>query len=55
MKYAIKRSLFMDDYLYTISDAVVKANDLYSISEISKLDLGYEEGGGVVYREQVGL
>jgi inhibitor of cysteine peptidase len=37
----IQRSLFMDDYLYTVSNSKIKANDLNTISEIKSVDLGY--------------
>lgn len=38
----IKRSLYMDDVLYTISEANIKANDLNDLIEINSIDLGYE-------------
>ncbi len=37
----IQRSLYMDDVLYTISQRMVKANDLQTIDEIKSLDLSY--------------
>ena len=40
---AIKRSLYMDDVLYTISDKAVKMNDLADIEEINKIELPFEE------------
>ena len=40
---AIKRSLFMDDYLYTISNSMIKANNLQTVHEINSIDLGFEE------------
>tara|TARA_Y100000310_G_scaffold330494_1_gene402248 strand:+ start:1498 stop:3936 length:2439 start_codon:yes stop_codon:yes gene_type:complete len=50
-QYAVQRSLYMDNYLYTVSQGVIKANDLVTIDEISKIDLGYEGGygGGLIY------
>jgi len=42
-KYSIKRSLYMDDVLYTISQAKIKANNLETIDEISKVSLPYEQ------------
>ena len=42
-KYSISRSLFMDDYLYTISQAKIKANNLNTIEEISSISLPYED------------
>ena len=39
----IQRSLFMDNVLYTISQSVIKANDIDDLNEISKLELGYAE------------
>ena len=41
---AVRRSLFMDDVLYTVSDKKIKANDLNNIStEIKEIDLPYEQ------------
>jgi len=42
-QYQIQRSLYMDDVLYTISQAKIKANNLDSVDEINSLDLGYKE------------
>ncbi|MFH1425200.1 MAG: beta-propeller domain-containing protein [archaeon] len=39
----VRRSLFMDDVLYTISNSKIKASDLWSVEEIEEVDLGYEE------------
>ena len=39
----IKRSLYMDNVLYTISEAKIKANNLIDITEINELDLGYKD------------
>lgn len=39
----VKRSLFMDDVLYTISQAKIKANDLFTLGEISEVDLGFDK------------
>ncbi len=36
----VMRSLYMDDYLYTISDRYVKANDLPSLAAISSVQIG---------------
>jgi len=40
--YAVQRSLYMDNFLYTISGTMIKANDLSSFKEISKVYLPYE-------------
>jgi inhibitor of cysteine peptidase len=37
----IQRSLFMDDVLYTVSQAKIKANDLDSLAELNRVSLGY--------------
>jgi len=37
-QHQIKRSLFMDDTLYTISPGTIKSNNLNTIEEIKKLD-----------------
>ncbi len=39
----IMRSLFMDDYLYTISEEMIKVNDLNSLDEISMIGLPQDE------------
>ena len=58
---AVRRSLFMDDVLYTVSGIKIKANDLNNIDkEIKEIDLPYEinynpypiyRGGGPVMIE----
>jgi uncharacterized secreted protein with C-terminal beta-propeller domain len=47
--YSVKRSLYMDDVLYTLSDEVVKANSLSDLTELGKLDLPEIPGRGDVY------
>ena len=47
--YAVKRSLYMDDYLYTVSDAMVKANNLQTILEINSVEFSYKEREQPVY------
>ncbi|MDP3026203.1 MAG: beta-propeller domain-containing protein, partial [Nanoarchaeota archaeon] len=42
-KYQVQRSLYIDNVLYTISNAEIKANDLASVDEINSLDLNYKE------------
>jgi uncharacterized secreted protein with C-terminal beta-propeller domain len=43
--YDIKRSLYMNNVLYTLSGKMIKMNNLDSMSEINKIQLPYEEGG----------
>jgi inhibitor of cysteine peptidase len=43
--YQIQRSLYMNDFLYTISLGKIKANNLKTIDEINKLDLNYSSSG----------
>lgn len=40
---SVKRSLYIDNVLYTISDGLVKMNNLEDLSEISEIELGVEE------------
>ncbi len=40
---AVRRSLYMDDVLYTISDSRIMANDLDTVREISTVKLPYKE------------
>ncbi|MFH1199935.1 MAG: beta-propeller domain-containing protein [Candidatus Micrarchaeota archaeon] len=42
----VKRSLYMDNYLYTISDRLVKANDLNTLQELAAVALPYAQQGG---------
>ncbi len=37
--YSIKRSLYIEDVLYTISDAMIKMNDLVTLDEIARISL----------------
>jgi inhibitor of cysteine peptidase len=39
----IQRSLYMDNVLYTVSQAKIKANDLTNLREINEVDLGFKE------------
>ncbi len=43
--YAVERSLYMDDILYTISKKMIKMNDLDDLDEINKIELPYESVG----------
>lgn len=45
----VKRSLYMGNYLYTVSDRYVKANSLDSLQEISMVDIGQETVPPVLY------
>jgi uncharacterized secreted protein with C-terminal beta-propeller domain len=38
--YSVKRSLYIDDVLYTISDSLVKLNSLADLGEINSVELG---------------
>lgn len=40
--FSVRRSLYMDDVLYTISNRKIKANNLQTIGEINSVDLPYE-------------
>lgn len=49
-QFAVRRSLFMDNNLYTISGGMIKANDLGSIDkELKTVELPYETQQNVVY------
>ena len=39
----IKRSLYIGDILYTVSNKIIKANDLDDLTEINKVELPHEE------------
>ena len=53
--YAVQRSLYMDDTLYTISRSIVKANDLEDLDEISSLKFLDEDYYPPIYRGEVGI
>jgi uncharacterized secreted protein with C-terminal beta-propeller domain len=40
----IRRSLYIDDTLYTISNKMIKANGLENLNEVNKIELPYEQG-----------
>ena len=39
----VRRSLFIDDTVYTISNTIVQANNLNTLEKINRIDLGFEE------------
>jgi inhibitor of cysteine peptidase len=43
--YSVKRSLYMDDVLYTVSSKKVKMNDLGDLSYVNEVELPYEDEG----------
>jgi len=43
----VRRSLYMDDYLYTVSNSNVRASDLDSLDEIGVVDWEYDDQGYV--------
>ena len=47
--YAVKRSLYMDDVLYTISDKAIKMNSLPNMEELNSVKLPDLERGPYVY------
>jgi uncharacterized secreted protein with C-terminal beta-propeller domain len=42
--FAVERSLYIDDVLYTISDAKIKMNDLETLDYINEVELPYSTG-----------
>jgi uncharacterized secreted protein with C-terminal beta-propeller domain len=38
-EYSVKRTLYIDEYLYTISDKKIKINNLEDLSEINEIEL----------------
>jgi uncharacterized secreted protein with C-terminal beta-propeller domain len=40
--YSVKRSLYMDDVLYTLSEKLIKMNKLDDLEEVNKVELSYE-------------
>lgn len=53
-QYTVRRSLYMDDTLYTISQGMVKMNDLGDLEEINKVELpSYITPEPVLYAEGI--
>jgi len=52
--YSVKRSLYMDDVLYTISDGLIKMNDLEDLSEINEIELPNVVNIGEVFQDGSG-
>ena len=48
----IQRSLYMENVLYSVSPSKIKANDINTIEELNRVELGYNEGQ-VVYGEKL--
>jgi inhibitor of cysteine peptidase len=48
-RQTIQRSLYMDDVLYTVSQAKIKANEINSLSEIKEVVFSYREGSEPTY------
>ena len=40
---AVRRSLYMDDVLYTLSSKLIRMNDLESMDDLGEIKLPYEE------------
>jgi inhibitor of cysteine peptidase len=56
----VRRSLYIDNILYTVSNSMIKANDLADLSEISEVELPYENiygyvRGGIAITETVAI
>jgi inhibitor of cysteine peptidase len=51
----IRRSLYIDNVLYTVSNSMIKANSLADLVEISKVDLPVEDQYGYVRGMSVGV
>jgi len=49
--YSVKRSLYIGDVLYTVSEKKIKMNNLDTLEEIKEIELPYEEyyGGNTMY------
>jgi uncharacterized secreted protein with C-terminal beta-propeller domain len=50
-KNQIQRTLFMDEFIYTVSLSKIKSNNLNNLEEIKTIDLGYE--GYYLYYEKI--
>lgn len=50
--YSVKRSLYIGDVLYTISDKLIKMNNLDDLSDINEVAL---PGGSNIYELQIGV
>ena len=50
----IRRSLYIDDVLYTISNLKVKASDLLDLSDVGEVEIREVEEWPVYYASEVG-
>lgn len=50
--YAVRRSLYMDDVLYTVSEKKIMMNSLEDVSEINSVDLPFERKPYYDYRSE---
>jgi len=39
-EYAVERSLYIEDNLYTMSQGMIKINNLETLEELAEIDLG---------------
>ncbi len=51
----VRRSLYIGDILYTLSNSKIKANSLDDLNEISALELPYKYGYGPIYYARDGV
>ena len=51
----VRRSLYIDNVLYTVSNSMIKANSLTDLTEISKVELPIEDQYGYVRGMSVGM
>ena len=51
----VRRSLYMDDILYTISQRMIKANGLDDLGEINKVELPYSQEDYPIYYAESGV
>jgi uncharacterized secreted protein with C-terminal beta-propeller domain len=52
--YSVKRSLYMNDVLYTVSGKLIKMNSLDELNEMNKVELPYEVEQPYYYKDMMG-
>ncbi len=60
--YSVKRSLYIGNYLYTLSDEMLKVNNLQDLTPVAQVDLPYTDsyygpyyGGGIIAKPMMAV
>ena len=51
--YSVKRTFYIDNYLYTYSDSMLKANNLTTLEDISQVEIKSSTNNQYLYEEMM--